>query len=705
LKSGESINITTEGYVLYGDILFETNSKEKNPPFCYGFIPGDHPCQNLIPNEKLIRDLFFQGNYTQLKNVSFPDFWMKEEGNTQKGVGGAIYIFPLKGDPEILYTLNTKLSFTNGSFRIWRFSQGRFQLLDSDGVVTLNPSIHSSSWKRMNAVSRFDENDLLIIELTNFEFFNGQIRSFSITSGSENFSELNSGFIIDVFILGAIFLSGIYHLILFSFRMTQRDTLWLSLFCFAVALRLFATSSIYHSILYDTYGLLVHHKLLFISFLLSYTSFINYYNHLLNRYLNQRFVSILNVHSIIMFFIMVFCKNSLFDEYLLFFLSGLMFAIPVIFYTLLKCSFFETERIKDRRTARKLILLIVILIVAAIFDTMRLILKVDPFKTDIIGFAMFIFILGQSWMIAENNSESWKASERLALRLEKEIQEKTNLQSSTEDLILQKEKIDQDLKDATSQLIQAEKLSSLGAMVAGISHEISNPVNFIETSRFSLEEEIQEMKKYLFSMIPDTEEAKTFRVSLEKKFQSMEEGMGNISIGVKRVTEINKSMRNAARSDEFVTTGVDLTEVLAEAITILGSKLKSYQVEKYLQDRLPTVNVKRSHIGQVFMNILSNAGDALNEISAHNPGFQGKIRISIVYQEPNITISFEDNGPGIPQEKKSKVMNAFYTTKPPGVGTGLGLAICGKIIDDHKGKIQIEDSEWGGAKFILTIPV
>jgi signal transduction histidine kinase len=265
--------------------------------------------------------------------------------------------------------------------------------------------------------------------------------------------------------------------------------------------------------------------------------------------------------------------------------------------------------------------------------------------------------------------------------------------------------LSKDLQKASDQLIQAEKLSSLGSMVSGIAHEINNPMNFIEMSRFQEKEEIQELKKYLFQLIPDSDDSKAFRIELEKRFQSIDALNAQIQIGVKRVADINLSMRNAARTDTTKEKNILLKEVIEESLLIMGAKAKEFQIEKILDEHL-TAEVKRSQYGQIVMNLVSNAADALKERKeAIGSNFTGMIRVSLSKLNNDSILIVEDNGPGIALENRDKIMNAFFTTKKAGEGTGLGLAIIGKIIDGHNGSIEIGESELGGAKFKVIIPI
>ena len=316
--------------------------------------------------------------------------------------------------------------------------------------------------------------------------------------------------------------------------------------------------------------------------------------------------------------------------------------------------------------------------------------------------------------------------------LQKEIEEKSFLQKSNDEIQLEytetkvnlekaKEKsqslqeimhqsekkletVKKELEEVFLQLIQAEKLSTIGTMVAGIAHDINNPLNFMSGANYNLSKTLKEFKDTLFEMIgentdEDSLQAKNeFQIRFEK-FQKFNE---DINLGIARITEISKSMRNATRTDKEFSKDVSFIEVCEEAIIITSSKLKNMEFIREFSSDFPYLTCNRSQMSQVIMNFLSNSADAIEEYKSKHPEYKGKIKIFLRRSSEKISFGIEDNGGGILPENREKVMKAFYTTKPTGVGTGLGLAICGKIVDSHGWKIAIgeglESKDGHGAK-------
>jgi signal transduction histidine kinase len=270
------------------------------------------------------------------------------------------------------------------------------------------------------------------------------------------------------------------------------------------------------------------------------------------------------------------------------------------------------------------------------------------------------------------------------------------------------EQYTRELKEAQTHLIQTEKMSSLGQMVAGIAHEINNPIGFIQGNLSPIESYVEELltiidifRQHSSSLPPELinsiEESDIDFIS--KDFPKLLQSMG---MGTERICEIVLSLRNFSRLDEAQVKACDLHEGLESTLLLLNHRLTS-QVEvvrKY--GNIPDVACHPAQINQVFMNILSNAIDALLE---REDQLHKKILIVTESQYDQVLIRISDNGGGIPPEILGKLFEPFFTTKPVGKGTGLGLAISYKIIEKHQGKIQVHSSAGEGTEFVITLPL
>jgi two-component system, NtrC family, sensor kinase len=276
----------------------------------------------------------------------------------------------------------------------------------------------------------------------------------------------------------------------------------------------------------------------------------------------------------------------------------------------------------------------------------------------------------------------------------------------------------QELKRTQTQLVQNEKMSGLGQMVAGIAHEINNPVNFIHGNITHADEYAKDLVRLveLYQEICPNPPAEIeqeidaidldfLKTDLAKIFQSMQ-------MGTVRIREIVRSLRIFSRFDEAEVKVVDIHEGIDSTLTILYHRLKAksnFPAIEIIRDYgvLPQVECYPGQLNQVFMNVLSNAIDALEEVREKTPQkFSPHIRI---YTESNqdgwINIHISDNGIGINKDSLDKLFDPFFTTKPVGKGTGLGLAISYQIITEkHAGKLSCCSEKGQGTEFIISIP-
>ncbi|MEO1428115.1 MAG: ATP-binding protein [Cyanobacteria bacterium J06633_8] len=279
----------------------------------------------------------------------------------------------------------------------------------------------------------------------------------------------------------------------------------------------------------------------------------------------------------------------------------------------------------------------------------------------------------------------------------------------------------QELQRTQAQVIQSEKMSSLGQMVAGVAHEINNPVSFVYGNLVPACEYAQDLIKiielyqehYPQPVEEIQEEIEAIELDfLKKDFVKLLDSMQN---GTERIKEIVLSLRNFSRLDEAEFKKVDIHEGIDSTLLILHNRLKPQsnhpEIEVIKQySSLPKVDCYAGQLNQVFMNILVNAIDALeDEVNKNiniNQTFNPQIRVyTELFDNQNILIRIADNGSGIPPNLQSKLFDPFFTTKEVGKGTGLGLSISYQIIvDKHHGQLSCNSSE-KGTEFIIEIPI
>ncbi|MBW4513424.1 MAG: PAS domain S-box protein [Scytonematopsis contorta HA4267-MV1] len=272
------------------------------------------------------------------------------------------------------------------------------------------------------------------------------------------------------------------------------------------------------------------------------------------------------------------------------------------------------------------------------------------------------------------------------------------------------------LQHTQSQLIQSEKMSSLGQLVAGIAHEINNPVNFIYGNLKHAEKFTQDLLKLLNlyqtnypDSVPEIEE-EIEACELEFLLEDLPKIYSSMKVGATRIREIVTGLRTFSRLDEAELKTADIHEGIDSTLMILEHRLKAKPncvaikvIKEYAN--LPLVECYAGQLNQVFMNILANAIDALEEKRV-SPTQNPEIRIITEMSTSNqVTIRIADNGCGISEEVQKKLFDPFYTTKAVGKGTGMGLSISYQIITDrHGGSLRCISSSGQGAEFIIEIP-
>ncbi|GAB1545349.1 hypothetical protein NUACC21_80250 [Scytonema sp. NUACC21] len=266
--------------------------------------------------------------------------------------------------------------------------------------------------------------------------------------------------------------------------------------------------------------------------------------------------------------------------------------------------------------------------------------------------------------------------------------------------------------ETQARLIQSEKMCSLGNMLAGVAHEIVNPVNFISGNLVHAKNYIDDLLTLLQTYkteIPNPPlavEELAEEIDLEFLEVDLPKLLNSIEFGATRTREIALSLKDFARLDEGESQFVDLHACLNSTLLILQNRLKKGidVVRKY--GDIPAIPGYTGLLYQVFMNLLSNAIDVLEEKSALESQFSPKITIITEADDNWVVVRILDNGLGIPLENQSKIFETFFTTKPRGVGTGLGLAITHQIVvKKHSGKITYQSELNKGTEFSIYLPM
>ena len=277
---------------------------------------------------------------------------------------------------------------------------------------------------------------------------------------------------------------------------------------------------------------------------------------------------------------------------------------------------------------------------------------------------------------------------------------------------LQKEKSEQQilikrLEEAHNQLLQSEKMASIGQLAAGVAHEINNPVGFVNSNLGALQQYVQQLLQLVAAYerhepeLADASRAVLHKLKQEIDVEFLREDVGALLTeslgGLQRVKRIVQDLKDFSHVSDSAMQWSNLEKGLESTLNVVWNELK-YKAE-VIKDYapLPEVECIPSQINQVFMNLLVNAAQAIPE--------HGKITIRTRQEGEEVSVEITDNGSGIPQEIINRIFDPFFTTKPVGTGTGLGLSITHGIIRKHNGRIQVTSEPGNGTTFRIVIPV
>ena len=273
-----------------------------------------------------------------------------------------------------------------------------------------------------------------------------------------------------------------------------------------------------------------------------------------------------------------------------------------------------------------------------------------------------------------------------------------------------------DLKESQVQLLQSEKMASLGQMVAGVAHELNTPLGYVKNNVQLL----RELSEPLFELAaaqarlglclndPDCDEA-----SLSQALQAAEQARqqaapellaedlqqlyGDTLYGLEQIAELVVGLKDFARLDRAMSEEVDLNDCIRSALLIARNHIKDKAEVVQQLGELPRIACAPSQINQVLLNLLTNAAQAIDG--------SGRIQIRSWVDAEGIHVSLQDNGRGMPPEVMAKIFDPFFTTKPVGQGTGLGLSISYKIVQDHGGRIRVASEPGRGTRLLISLPL
>ncbi|MEJ2542566.1 MAG: MCP four helix bundle domain-containing protein [Calditrichaceae bacterium] len=309
---------------------------------------------------------------------------------------------------------------------------------------------------------------------------------------------------------------------------------------------------------------------------------------------------------------------------------------------------------------------------------------------------------------ADRLKMQWEVLNETYLELELKSDSLEKQKSTIEKKNRELRKTMEKLKSTQSQLIESEKMASLGQLTAGIAHEINNPINYISAGINPLKRDMMDIEslylKYKEASNNGLDQNKLsdaikFSDDIESDFlfEEIKSLLEGIEEGALRTREIVIGLRNFSRMDEDAIKVANVNEGIDSTLMLLRNKIKNKITINKEYGQIPPIDCYPGKLNQVFMNILNNATDAIKDV--------GEISIRTWGNDNHIFISIKDNGIGMPENVRKRIFEPFFTTKDVGQGTGLGLSISFGIIEKHKGTITVKSKKNEGSEFIIQLPI
>jgi two-component system, NtrC family, sensor kinase len=369
---------------------------------------------------------------------------------------------------------------------------------------------------------------------------------------------------------------------------------------------------------------------------------------------------------------------------------------------------------------RQVLNAIIPLVLLSFLDNLLMVLWPDVYY-QIENFLMFLYPAATTWMIALLilSKKQWKAykeqqqaiaaeAERLRLEAERKAELEALVHERTQEIRRQKEELKEALvalKEAQAQLIQREKMASLGELTAGIAHEIQNPLNFVNNFSEVSRELISELRE-------EQQNGHSHQLTEQSLLKDIELNLDKIIFHGKRADSIVKSMLEHTRTSKGEMHETDINALVDEYLrlsyhgTRAKNKVFNAVLETHYDSNIGNLNVVSQDIGRVLLNLFNNAFHSVaKKKNESEERFEPVVSVRTSKEDEKICITIRDNGIGIPEDIKNKIFQPFFTTKPAGQGTGLGLSLSYEIINAHGGSIEVDTIEGEYAEFIIKLPL
>ncbi|MBT6491299.1 MAG: sensor histidine kinase [Deltaproteobacteria bacterium] len=608
----------------------------------------------------------------------------------------------LRGLPKALDYLSIRLGVIDTAHRLWAIdSYGNRRVISEAGTVgrTKEEAVPSVVWTHASLAGLAGPVLDLFLEISGYRSAYIGVWRMPVIGLTKDLDKDKFNRLAFVYtLLGVLLMATIFHFVLFWLRPQDKVNLWFSLLCGGLALRHAASERIFEALL-SVDALTVYNVRYRVEYFMMYALCIIGASFFKQMYPLSMGTNVMRIVKIVFG---VLCVISLGPTHYLGHLLDTSHVLMVLLLSWVLWAHVKEYRAGNSKAVVSLVAFVV-LGASAIHDIMNA--REAYGHLYFLPFGVVGFILLQSYMIARMFADTYNLSKSLSRDLKSEL----DLRSALEGTLVQVqgrliESRDQ-LNQAETQVIQADKLATLGGLIASIGHELRSPLQTIHLGNDLMQEEIKNVTSILDPIFEGTgPEADAIKARLDKHFDELIRARQDGDKCIRQMLDVSNALHRGSRLD-LEPVLYDLNEIIEDAVILVSGKLKGCKVSLELEQDME-IRCRASHLRQVFTNILANAADAIEE----KHGFSnGTVVVTSVLKRVNnvdgVLIGLEDNGPGIPEDIRAKILKPFFTTKAAGVGTGIGLAVTAKIIKNHQGTITVGESDrLGGASFSIWIP-
>lgn len=609
----------------------------------------------------------------------------------------------LEGLPKNLNRLSIRLGVVDSAHRLWAIdASGKRILISQAGTVarTKEESTPAVIWTHGSLAGLEGPVVDLYLEVSSYRSAYIGVWRIPVIGLTKSLHKIQlNRLALAYMLLGILLMAVIFHFVLFWLRPEDKVNLWFSLLCSGLALRHAASERMFESFLsWD--ALLIYDVRYRLEYLMMYACCIigsRFFKEIIPKPMHLYGMRTLNL------VFGIFCLISLgpttnFGHML----DVSHLCMPVLLIWILWGHIKEYSAGNSK--AGLSLLAFVVMGTTVVHDILN---AREAFgHIYLLPFGIIGFILLQSYMIARVFADTYRLSKTLARDLKSEL----DLRGALEGTLVQVQgrliENREQLKLAESQVIQADKLATLGGLIASIGHELRSPLQTVHLGNDLMQDEIKYITSILDPIFEGTgPEADAIKARLDKHFEELKRVRKDGDKCIQQMLDVSNALHRGARLDVEPVL-YDLNEVIEDAVILVSGKLKGCKIALELEPNLE-LRCRASHLRQVFTNILANAADAIEEKHGYS---NGDVLVSTVLKSVDDTegvlVCIEDNGTGIPEEIRTKILDPFFTTKAAGVGTGIGLAVTAKIVKNHQGTIDIGSSEnLGGAAFMIWLPL